>query len=429
MTKVKNKYDAAYLISFGLDPKITIRDLLEITKESKHWSFNLLRIKLLSYKRTYPDCLDKHYLDYCQEVANRRGKKLTKRKYEYWKTKTSEERSRIMKPSHISHKKYWENLTDIEKKNIIENLQKESRKYLETRSEEEKRRLGKIISDARKKYFKNMSEEEKKILAEKASRRVKAAWKKLSKGEQDRRIQEFLKNANKYRETITHDIYHQRWVRMHPDKKNRIRNALTEYGRELWSNMTVEKFEKMMLLQAITSNRKEHFPKKYSCEIEMANLLQLYKIDYTYSVYNIEKGDGFNETFPSNHITGSKFVSPYHQWDFRIHTKEKDIFLDVDGSVHYYNNEALVTNPSTKKKFRVWDSVKFNDAQRPYQTDGLDAYVVECPKDKLSLDSNVKNIMTMEFMTLQDLLYILKGYNIEKEELKLAKEAKKYGKI
>ena len=53
------------------------------------------------------------------------------------------------------------------------------------------------------------------------------------------------------------------------------------------------------------------------------------------------------------------------------------------------------------------DYYKFRDSQRPYQTDGLDAYIIKCYDDNLTDNTPVINIETKESMTFQTFIYII----------------------
>ena len=100
-------------------------------------------------------------------------------------------------------------------------------------------------------------------------------------------------------------------------------------------------------------------------------------------------------------------LDPTHFWDFMISTREGRVLVDVDGSVHDPRHTA---NKITH----------FNDSKRPYQTDGLPAYIVQCYDDKLTDNTPVLNLKTGDVVTLRQWISIISWMNMTDAEKKAA---------
>ena len=118
----------------------------------------------------------------------------------------------------------------------------------------------------------------------------------------------------------------------------------------------------------------------------------------------------FFELFPNNPVTGGRFVNPYHMWDFKLFTPAGNIFVDVDGSVHWYTNERLV-HPQSGKEYNQLDNIKFKESQRKYQCDDLPAYAIQMPTDEITDDTEVLNIRTGERIKFSDFFEKIKLMN------------------
>ena len=150
-------------------------------------------------------------------------------------------------------------------------------------------------------------------------------------------------------------------------------------------------------------------------EIDFINLLRSFEypcIIFNYQWYNIYEHPKFHELFPYNPITGSKYVSPFHRWDFKILTNKCDIFVDIDGSIHNKNNCDYIVTNDYGVKFNLRDSTQFNDSQRIYQTDNSPAYIVQCYDNELNFDCKVANVYNNNnIITLENFIKMLLEYN------------------
>ena len=136
-----------------------------------------------------------------------------------------------------------------------------------------------------------------------------------------------------------------------------------------------------------------------------------YGIKFEYQFPSTEVHPDFYTTFPENPITHSKFVNPFHFWDFLVQLNDHYIFVDIDGSVHDSKNKTT-------------GITEFNDSKRPYQTDGLDAYAILCYNDHLTFDTEVININTNSKMSFKDFLTMLCRINLTTGEQKSINNSK-----
>ena len=130
-------------------------------------------------------------------------------------------------------------------------------------------------------------------------------------------------------------------------------------------------------------------------------------IRYEYHSANAEIHPEFFKLFPDNPITGSRFVNPYHFWDFKLFTDAGEIFVDVDGSIHWYTKETVV-HPQSGKEYKQVDNIQFKETQRKYQCDDLQAFAIKMPDDKLTGDTEVINIRTEEKIKFSEFINKLK---------------------
>ena len=94
---------------------------------------------------------------------------------------------------------------------------------------------------------------------------------------------------------------------------------------------------------------------------------------------------------------------------FFINTKQKDIFIDIDGSIHDESQTNRIVTFMNKQKGYLSDKQLFDDSQRKYQTDGLDAYIIQCYADILDSNSKIMNIYDEnDIMNLEEFINIIK---------------------
>ena len=117
----------------------------------------------------------------------------------------------------------------------------------------------------------------------------------------------------------------------------------------------------------------------------------------------------FKEIFNYNIQTGTQYVSPFHKWDFMLETKIGNIFIDIDGSIHDEDQTDYVVTNYVKDKVLMSEIENFYDSKRPYQTDNLPAYILQCFNDEISLDDKIINVCDKhDITTLREFLKRIK---------------------
>ena len=145
-------------------------------------------------------------------------------------------------------------------------------------------------------------------------------------------------------------------------------------------------------------------------------------LKYDIHWYNKIKHPDFDKLFPNNPVTGSKFVSPYHQWDISVKLFDTRVLIDIDGSIHDPNKISHDVTYFDGRKISLSDLITFNDSQRVYQTDNLNAYVIQCYDDKLTDNTPVVKINTGEIINFKSLIGILTFESMtEREKRKMFK--------
>ena len=130
-------------------------------------------------------------------------------------------------------------------------------------------------------------------------------------------------------------------------------------------------------------------------------------IPYQYEFYNLTIHPDFFTLFPGNPVTGARYTNPYHRWDFKLELLGHPMFVDVDGSMHAPKNMSTAVHNPTGTRYKRIDDVRFSESKRPYQRDGLDAYVIQAYDDVLDGTNLVTNIVTGETMSYQEFLRML----------------------
>ena len=130
-------------------------------------------------------------------------------------------------------------------------------------------------------------------------------------------------------------------------------------------------------------------------------------IPYQYEFYNLTIHPDFFTLFPGNPVTGARYTNPYHRWDFKLELLGHPMFVDIDGSMHAPKNMSTAVHNPTGTRYKRIDDVRFSESKRPYQRDGLDAYVIQAYDDVLDGTNLVTNIVTGETMNYQEFLRML----------------------
>jgi hypothetical protein len=318
-----------------------------------------------------------------------------------YENKSPEEKSKFVAQQVARTKRYWKNLSEEEKvadsnrrKNlwkkrldsndlhIFHSMVKGRAEWYNSLSDEEKQSRYQLRNDARDKWWNSLSDEQKTIHMDHPHNGFREWYNNLSEEDKKSFMKPIWDGCKKFWSSLTPEMYQNWYIKQNTEYNKYVNNINKDPNRN---------------------------------ELSLISFFNEYNIPYTYQYFNTIRHPKFDELFHINPVTGSDLINPYHQWDFIIHTKQKNVLIDIDGSVHSLVPGQFVT----KTGFDVGTYVRFNDSQRPYQTDGLDAYIVQCYDDKLNDNTPVLSLQSNEVMTLKQLLSILEWLNKSNEEQKL----------
>ena len=205
------------------------------------------------------------------------------------------------------------------------------------------------------------------------------------------------------------------WNNLSDEEKDLRKKNLKDY----WNNLSDEEYIQwnQKRIEGIENSIKN---KKYwNNELTFIEDLWALCIKFDHQWYNKIKHKDFDKLFPNNPITGNQFVNHYHCWDFKLNLKQKSILVDIDGSIHNLLLGKFILSNEIDKSLEI----KFNDSKRSYQTDGLDAYIIQCYDDKLTNDTKVLCLKDNKEMSYKDFINEIKFLNYSKKEIrKIIKE-------
>jgi hypothetical protein len=311
---------------------------------------------------------------------------------EYWKKLDSNEINRRMNFLNEGYQKYYNSLSLEDKKRISEEKRLFMKTYWNEISPDRKIEIIQKMHEGSIYWYNNLSEEEKKIHHLHIQNGNQKWWNEISDDER-KKFSELRSIASK-----------EYWSHINQDDRKIISERQSKQIKAFWDNLSPEEYREWDIKRAAGFNKYlsdlDMIPNKN--ELELSNIFNDYHLKYQWHYYNILEDKRFKDKFPANPITGSKFVSPYHQWDFIIFGKLEDILVDIDGSIHDSNKiNHEVTYDG--KKIDLSELISFNDSQRQYQTDGLDAYVIQCYDDKLNDETPVLSLSSNGIISFKEL--------------------------
>ena len=303
--------------------------------------------------------------------------------------------------------KYWNNMSAEEYERIC---QEKSDRYASL-SQEEKDKQKKQLHESYMNWYENICDKEE--WRKMCSEHSRMFWDNITDEE---RIEKVQKHSDWYKSLTPEEraelIYKQtRWMKelSEEEKKKMFENRSIYY-----QNLSLDDKNRIYLNQALS---KEKLESMTTAELEFSNILNRNNINYKFQFSNKIIHEDFNKIFNTNPET-SGGVSPYHVWDFILYLNNKEILIDVDGSIH----DSTKTNTEVKHKTGIMmnlsNFIKFYDSKRPYQTDGLDAYIIKTYNDKIEDDTIVQNVKTNEEIKFKDFLNILLFDNLSNNEKK-----------
>lgn len=231
-----------------------------------------------------------------------------------------------------------------------------------------------------------------------------------------------LDNESKiYYQSLLKAGNHKWWESMTPEERHAFAKNNWDNLSQSWKDEIAKKisdsfinktYEEKILwnIRFMESTSKSGKNKDSPNEIDFMNLLNIYDLKYSRMQFNNTAHDKFHELFPMNTVTGGTFVSPFHMWDFLIHCRNNQVFIDIDGSIHDPSKTNYDVRYQNGCIIKLSEYMQFNDSQRLYQTDGLDAYIVKCYDDKITYDTLVVKVSSGETMNIHSLLTLLSEF-------------------
>lgn len=346
-------------------------------------------------------CSRKNWYKNMSDEAREKFLEAHKNVYNNMTEKEREERSRKLKS-------IYQNFTDEQKRTFSEKSRNTMRNYWGNISDEKYSRRCSNNAKNLKNFWSSLSEEGRKQINGRMSKSQRERWENMTEEERLHKIEVSRKKMQDW------------WDNSPKEKIDAMKKKVSTSVKLWWENITPEEYQRWD--QARAKGHADYY--KYQSmkipptEQEFMNYLNRYGLSYNMRWYNKQKHPDFDKIFTVNPITKYPHVSPYREWDFKVNTKSKSILIDVDGSMHDPKKTAsYATYPGTHVRFKVSDFIKFNDSKRPYQTDGLDAYVIKCYNDKLNEDSIAENVVTNESMKFSELMAILSFLDMDDDEI------------
>lgn len=285
-----------------------------------------------------------------------------------WSEKTEEERREAAERS----KQYWESLTETRRNEIKQHLTHIREEYWSSISDDERKLMNKKLSESAKKYQENMPPEKRLELNQLLSDKAKRRWANLPK---------------EIRET---------WI-------DNARIGLQKYWDSISAEKRIEHFRKTA--DGMANN---YIFNPTPSEVQFINELNMLEIPYKYQWNNKSISDEFYNYYSIDD-------NPYHVWDFNVHTRDGDILVDIDGSIHL----IPVGKCKAFDNLDLGELIQYRDTKRKYQTDNLRAYVVRAYQDKINKSVIVSNLQTGECMEFHQFISLLKFWNSTGEEQQL----------
>ena len=315
-----------------------------------------------------------------------------------WQNKSDQEKSSYSEACRNNTQAFWDGLDDKGRKLMSQKMSEAQRTYMDSLSDEEKEARSKRIAEANRDWWAGLSDEERALVFQIRSEAQKKQWSEKSEESRNYIISQLVKGREEW------------WNNLSDEEK-------IEYGlrhkTEFWDKMTKEEFKEWSRKNLRGLKDLE----RNSLEIEFANLLNAYHIRFEEQWVNRLEHPDFDSRFLVNTATGSSRISPYHVWDFKVDCNNGPILVDLDGSLHdptKADNVVLHSNLYVVLR----DRIDFNDSKRPYQTDGLAAYVVQAYDDTLDNSVKVKDVKTGEIITFHQLMAILNFNNLSEKDKK-----------
>ena len=232
----------------------------------------------------------------------------------------------------------------------------------------------------------------------------KARWDKMSAEEQQQSLYTLHEEWNKWYNGLS------------PEELKAYRDSLHAF----WRDMTKEQFIEWL------NKQNEGFTEYYRSmggpenisELAFSADLRNLNIDYEWQYLSTNIHPDFDKIFAHNPVLDRR-VSPFHRWDFLVKTRNGRFLVDIDGSMHNIKLGEYVTADGID----IGKLKMFQDSMRPYQTDGMDAFIIQAYDDQITNDTKVfqidrKRMKIIYAKRYKDFLTMIRFLNFNDKQMK-----------
>ena len=339
----------------------------------------------------------------CKECLSKHKSEFNKTR---WKNLSDDERKGISDKQSSTQTAYWARTVDDDRMKRLSNFIGAGTNHLKNLPKEDREKINNALrerfinmSDTERaehitksiQWYHNLSDDEKRIWAKRAADR----WNTLDDSEKERRSNLLIEN-------------HKKWVESLSDKERyEYYQKNGSYLKKFWENISDDDKLNWFYLTNKSITESDHVLNMMTeTEAEFSNILNKYSINYKFQYMNESYDPDFYKKF-------DKSKSPYHKWDFILMLNTENILVDIDGSEHFIPIGSVIT----KDGLDIGKIVKDNDSKRPYQTGGLNAYIIQLKNNKFDDSANVINVHSEETMTLNQFIAFMNVCNSKKSDL------------
>ncbi len=353
----------------------------------------------------------------CKDCRTKYSAKINKEK---WDSKSDAEKQDFSKKmSDIYHNQsdeekqihrekslaYWNNISVEE----LNKYSEECKFRWNDKNEEDKLEFIQHLRSNYDQWRNTLSSKDKEKISEKIAEANRIRWNNLTEDEKHNRIESLKEIRDEWWLNASDE---QR--KLHKEKSMKYWNNLSEEDKEKYRQSKIKEWNDSLdssyidnYFKCAIGKSKSNLINPSPLEVDFINHLNLNSVEYKFQYTNKTYPSFFYEIY-------NKTKSPFHVWDFFIKTLHKNILVDIDGSEHLLQEGEFVT----KDGIDVGKKIQENDSKRPYQTDGLDSYIVMAYNDTINKDTPVYKIQDGKFITFNEFMNYLNFENTYYEEIK-----------
>ena len=379
------KFHKNRISALSEEEKLKRNSLLRDSSQSFWKSISKEDRYLISHK------ISNSLIDYQKNLTTDGKNKISKTLKSVWKSRTSEDKSRILRLLEDG-RGHYHTLSDDKKLEWSQRSRENSLNYWNNLSDDDYDNIRRLMSMG----WSGMSDDRRSQMSD----RLKNAWKNKS-------ADELIEHAEKSRRW---------WASLTSEHKSEIidrqkkwwnslseehRKAISDNHKDAWKNMPRSRYEEIIF--KIKKGLEKHYNAlndgsyETNSSIEFRNAINIInskggKINYMRESPNEKVHHDFYSIYTHHPFFKNRSVSPFKNWDYRLIVNEKHILVDIDGSSHIIPEGQVIYNRGMDNELDRGAYTKWLDQKRKYCTDNLDAYVIMCYDDKLTDDTMVMKL-------------------------------------